>query len=87
MEAAQMESDTTRSNVPLAERAYRIRRNALKMAAVQGQGYIAQALDISDVLAVAYSTHCGTGRKIPTGRTAIASACRSGTTPSHSTRC
>jgi transketolase len=42
------------SNVPLAERAYRIRRNALRMGEVQGQGYIAQALGISDVLAVAY---------------------------------
>jgi transketolase len=38
----------------LAERAYRIRRNALLMGEVQGQGYIAQALDIADVLAVAY---------------------------------
>ena len=38
----------------LAERAYRIRRNALRMGEVQGQGYIAQALDIADVLAVAY---------------------------------
>jgi transketolase len=54
MEAAQQDSGTTLSNVPLSERAYRIRRNALKMAAVQGQGYIAQALDIADVLAVAY---------------------------------
>ncbi len=42
------------SNVSLAERAYRIRRNALRMGEVQGQGYIAQALGISDVLAVAY---------------------------------
>lgn len=41
-------------NVPLAERAYRIRRNALRMAQVQGQGYIAQALGIADVLAVSY---------------------------------
>jgi transketolase len=42
-------------NAPgLAERAYRIRRNALRMGEVQGQGYIAQALDIADVLAVAY---------------------------------
>jgi transketolase len=41
-------------NVDLAERAYRIRRHALRMAAVQGQGYIGQALDIADVLAVAY---------------------------------
>ena len=48
------EPGTTISNVALAERAYRIRRNAVRMGAVQGQGYIAQALDISDVLAVAY---------------------------------
>ena len=42
-------------NAPaLTERAYNIRRNALRMGEVQGQGYIAQALDISDVLAVAY---------------------------------
>lgn len=42
------------ANVSLAERAYRIRRNALRMGQVQGQGYIAQALDIADVLATAY---------------------------------
>ncbi|EIG61224.1 transketolase [Bradyrhizobium sp. WSM1253] len=42
-------------NAPkLADRAYNIRRNALRMGEVQGKGYIAQALDISDVLAVAY---------------------------------
>jgi len=42
-------------NTPtLAERAHRIRRLALRMGEVQGQGYIAQALDIADVLAVAY---------------------------------
>ena len=42
-------------NAPsLAERAYRIRRNALRMGEVQGQGYIAQALGVADVLAVAY---------------------------------
>ncbi len=41
-------------NKELAERAYRIRRNAVLMGEVQGQGYIAQALDIADVLAVAY---------------------------------
>jgi transketolase len=40
--------------VSLAERAYRIRRNALRMGEVQGQGYIAQALGIADVLAVSY---------------------------------
>jgi transketolase len=45
---------TAVSNVSLAERAYRIRRNALRMGEVQGQGYIAQALGIADVLAVSY---------------------------------
>lgn len=51
-----METTTnTLANTPkLADRAYNIRRNALRMGEVQGQGYIAQALDISDVLAVAY---------------------------------
>src|SRR3954453_5526827 len=42
------------SNVSLADRAYRIRRNALRMGEVQGQGYIAQALDVADILAVSY---------------------------------
>ncbi|MHB2167609.1 transketolase [Alsobacter sp. R-9] len=41
-------------NKELADRAWRIRRNAVRMGEVQGQGYIAQALDIADVLAVAY---------------------------------
>lgn len=36
------------------ERAYRIRRFALRMGEVQGQGYIGQALGWADVLAVAY---------------------------------
>ncbi|CCD90890.1 putative transketolase, alpha subunit [Bradyrhizobium sp. ORS 375] len=51
-----MDTATNRlANAPtLAQRAYNIRRNALRMGEVQGQGYIAQALDISDVLAVAY---------------------------------
>ncbi|MCA1381777.1 MULTISPECIES: transketolase [Bradyrhizobium] len=45
----------TLENAPtLAQRARYIRRNALLMGEVQGQGYIAQALDIADVLAVAY---------------------------------
>ena len=43
-----------RNGPSLAERAYRIRRNALLMGEVQGQGYIAQALGIADVLAVSY---------------------------------
>ena len=45
----------TRSNTPtLEERARNIRRHALRMGEVQGQGYIAQALGIADVLAVAW---------------------------------
>jgi transketolase len=51
---AVMETKTLINAPGLAERAYRIRRNALRMGEVQGQGYIAQALDIADVLAVAY---------------------------------
>jgi transketolase len=39
----------------LARSAYRIRRFALRMGEVQGQGYIGQALGWADVLAVAYS--------------------------------
>jgi transketolase len=38
----------------LAQCAYRIRRFALRMGEVQGQGYIGQALGWADVLAVAY---------------------------------
>ncbi|MCA0316506.1 MAG: transketolase [Proteobacteria bacterium] len=45
---------TAGHNVSLPERAFRIRRNALRMAEVQGQGYIAQALGVADVLAVSY---------------------------------
>lgn len=49
------ETRTSLANTPsLALRAWRIRRNALRMGEVQGQGYIAQALGIADVLAVAY---------------------------------
>ena len=50
-----MEAPTTLANTPgLEEHAYRIRRNALRMGEVQGQGYIAQALGVADVLATAY---------------------------------
>jgi transketolase len=38
----------------LAQRAWRIRRYAVRMGEVQGQGYIGQALGYADVLAVAY---------------------------------
>lgn len=41
-------------NLSLAQRAWNIRRKALLMGEVQGQGYIGQALGISDVLAAAY---------------------------------
>ena len=40
--------------VGLAERATRIRRLALRMGEVQGQGYIGQALGMAEILAVAY---------------------------------
>lgn len=39
----------------LAQAAWRIRRYALRMGEVQGQGYIGQALGWADVLAVAYA--------------------------------
>ena len=42
------------SNVSLARRAWSIRRKALLMGEVQGQGYIGQALGIADVLAASY---------------------------------
>lgn len=38
----------------LAKSAYRIRRYALRMGEVQGQGYIGQALGMADILAVAF---------------------------------
>ena len=87
MQAAQRaEFDATRSNVSLAERAYRIRRNALRMGEVQGQGYIAQALGVADVLAVSYFHALRYRPDDPDGRSAIASCCRSAITPSRSTR-
>jgi transketolase len=49
-----MASQTKLTNTSLAERAYRIRRHALRMGEVQGQGYVGQALGVADVLAVAY---------------------------------
>ncbi len=45
---------TTNQLARLAQCAYRIRRFALRMGEVQGQGYIGQALGWADVLAVAY---------------------------------
>ncbi|MGQ7814282.1 transketolase [Pseudomonas sp. A46] len=50
-----MSSPTVSTGAPsLAERAYNIRRNALLMGQVQGQGYIGQALGAADLLAVSY---------------------------------
>jgi transketolase len=49
------EAEAPLRNAPdLATRARDIRRTALRMGEVQGQGYIAQALGIADVLAVSY---------------------------------
>ncbi|MEM5469264.1 transketolase [Celeribacter marinus] len=42
------------SNTSLARRAWNIRRTALRMGEVQGQGYIGQALGVADVLAVTH---------------------------------
>ena len=42
------------SNMSLARRAWNIRRKAVLMGEVQGQGYIGQALGVADVLAAAY---------------------------------
>jgi transketolase len=50
----QREDKAERSTLPLPERAYHIRRHALRMGEVQGQGYVAQALGVADILAVAY---------------------------------
>ncbi|WP_295477915.1 transketolase [uncultured Pseudomonas sp.] len=40
--------------VSLGERAHNIRRHALRMGQVQGQGYVGQALGAADLLAVSY---------------------------------
>src|SRR5262245_26021809 len=48
-------TSTTTKHQSLAESAYRIRRYALRMGEVQGQGYIGQALGMADILAVAYA--------------------------------
>jgi transketolase len=47
-------TEMTEKHSELADRAYRIRRFALRMGEVQGQGYIGQALGMADILAVAY---------------------------------
>ena len=48
-------SDTPKlANMSIARRAFNIRRLAIRMGQVQGQGYLGQALGIADVLAVSY---------------------------------
>lgn len=42
------------SNASLERRAWEIRRKAVLMGEVQGQGYVGQALGVADVLAVSY---------------------------------
>src|SRR6185312_16021453 len=62
MQRAKRQETAERADAPpdlsnefsLQDRAYRIRRKALLMGEVQGQGYIAQALGVADVLAVSY---------------------------------
>ena len=72
-------------NRPLYEKAQAIRRTALEMGKVQGQGYIAQALDVADILAVAYF-HAMTYRpKTRNGKAETVSICRSAITRSRST--
>ncbi len=45
---------SSETNTSLAERAWNIRHKSLRMGAVQKQGYVGQALGVSDVLAVSY---------------------------------
>ncbi|MEH6348702.1 transketolase [Pseudomonas sp. 3JA] len=42
------------SSITLVQRAHNIRRHALRMGQVQGQGYVGQALGAADLLAVSY---------------------------------
>ncbi|MFW3169219.1 transketolase [Geodermatophilus sp. CPCC 206100] len=48
-------ADRTERIERIRQAAYRIRRNALDMGEVQGQGYIGQALGVADVLAAVYT--------------------------------
>src|ERR687883_1145253 len=49
-----MTDERTSRIANLEQSAYRIRRHALDMGEVQGQGYIGQALGVADILAVIY---------------------------------
>src|SRR5689334_1618737 len=50
----ELRMEQSKSLSELASAAWRIRRYAVRMGEVQGQGYIGQALGWADVLAVAY---------------------------------
>ena len=50
-----MKMERTELIKSISQAAYRIRRYALRMGEVQGQGYVGQALGLADMLAVAYS--------------------------------
>ena len=83
-----METKPLGHNVDLAERAYRIRRNALLMGEVQGQGYIGQALDTAQRRTGrrVFSRHALPPGRSSLGRARLLSACRTGITRSPSTR-
>lgn len=49
-----MQTSLSEDHARVAASAYRIRRFALRMGEVQGQGYVGQALGYADVLATAY---------------------------------
>jgi transketolase len=70
----------------LSRSAWRIRRYAVRMGEVQGQGYIGQALGWADVLAVAYRHALNLRPDEPDGKAATASCSRTATTPSRTTR-
>jgi transketolase len=53
--ASVLDGDTSERVERIRAAAYRIRRNALLMGEVQGQGYIGQALGVADVLATVYA--------------------------------
>ena len=54
-QAAPAAGDRAERITRIRQAAYRIRRNALDMGEVQGQGYIGQALGVADVLAAVYT--------------------------------
>ncbi len=66
----------------LARCAHRIRRYAVRMGEVQGQGYVGQALGYADVLAVAYGHALNLRPAEPNGRGAAASCSRPAPPPS-----